>query len=52
MTPSGALSIGTLRTRLVVSREQPNPEDLKNEIRSALIARLRDNLAHRLKASE
>jgi len=51
MTPSSTLSIGTLRTTLVVSREQPNPQDLRTEIRSALLARLGDSLSRRLKAS-
>jgi len=51
MTLSSRLSIGTLRTTLVVSLEQPNPDDLGNQIRSALIAGLRERLARRLERS-
>jgi hypothetical protein len=51
MTDSGRLTIGTLRTTLVVSHQHADPLGLRTEIQSVLTARLRDSLAHRLDTS-
>jgi hypothetical protein len=52
MTASGTLTIGTLRTRLVVSREHADHGGLRTDIQSALVGHLRESLARQLGDSD
>ena len=51
MTSTNALSIGTLRTTMLVSREHPDPERVLRDVRSALVVGLRDAVSTRLAAT-